>query len=1428
MEYLLDTFSGAAGTLLENHSGPVAWIRHGNTPDGSIQLTANNRIRIGSSSASNALYYVNVTPETADYTVEVDYIPVAQQNGRFGILARMSTSSTGAGYVAYHRTGYGYYLGTYTNGAFGIIVGPTGPTALTSGQTYNFKLRCTGTLIEFLVDDVVVLNTTSSTITSIGRAAVFFAGGSGFTDSNTIQMDNFSVFDDIIPSPDVEVRDSNNNVIADNGTAYNLGNIGTGSVQTVTFTVTNIGSLPLTVSSVTPGTGITVTESLDTSLGIDESDTFTVQITSSTEGTYNSSISIASDDLDSPFVINITANVVEGVPPAVPTGLATQAQDYQTTLTWNANTEPDFSSYRIYRSTNNVSFTLIKTVSGVATTSVIDSGLNAGTTYYYKIAGRDINNNESAQSSSVSVVPTGVPTPQNFIVTNSNNSLTLTWDSVPDSAEYRVWANGVRVYTGTSINPTISGLQNGIGYDLRLSAVSAGGTESPPAFALGFPTNGSSAPNAPSNCTSARHGGRMINIAWDRTGVVGETGIILERNSSTDSTWRVIANLQARHNQYQDNVATTDGTTYQYRVRAAGPGGASAPSSASAALAPNVYAAAFSAPTVSVTVNSAFQITVSYTNPTYTGGGALWWLELSENDGLAYYTTPWGRGPGTSGSSGTYIYPYMKPGTRCRVRVFIATGLGASEYGYSQAFEMPTRPGPLEPTNITYDQTNNSSAVISWTDTNSGLAQYEVEVAPIDPNGSVYSSVFTTPVTTSAGATSATITLTPERGYFVRVRALQGGQRSGYGPRGTPDGVTYTDYDSTIKSLDEPYLHIITPIYNPRATPLTFNIGPGQPDGDSFEEFSVITLQPGDTLRIHCNTDGSGNRIPYRHRGLMNIRGLPTKRIRIVGIPHPITGERPLFNFTNATSPAWTEVSGNMDANSHNRSAGQLSGFYISSYSTGSLGYMPGFFNIEGLEMTGCEMGEAFTYPNGTAGTYSRGSAPFRFRKGSHVIIQDCVVHGNGNGCFGTTLGNENSMQMDITLKNNHFYDNGTVGFDLDHHTYFEGLRIRYEGNYYGPLKPNTGSGLKDRSAGAIIRYNWLEDGGHQLDLCESQDGPGILAASPWYNNAWVYGNVFAQVEGRSNSLNREIINTHDDHNGPPIGGRSIYFRFYYNTIVVIDDRADYVHHASTENTWGCVEFRNNVMFSRQPASATTSSVRMVLGKNPAFGYTGRNWLSPGHGEAEVTNTGRIHGYSANTITTAGNAVGFVDQTGLNFRLLETSPLVGQATNDLPPDYPSVQYEIDEMPPSTVFGLVARSNMLDIGAFAAEVEVPPSLRDSITNLVVDSIDNGTTNSAGRLQLLTAGDVILVSIPFSNPAFGDSEDGTSTVNTFATTTATGTGIAAKFRFLDRNNAIVLEGTVSDPLGNGDMTITNPNIASGDRISLGSGTYTGPEV
>ncbi|QRK07426.1 glycoside hydrolase family 9 protein [Archangium violaceum] len=148
-------------------------------------------------------------------------------------------------------------------------------------------------------------------------------------------------------------------------------------------------------------TGLTTTAYADT--GLSASTTYYYKLTAvDTSGNESSASSQAS----------ATTSAPDSVPPAAPTSLsATAASSSQIQLTWAANAEADLKGYNLYRSTTS-GFTPSasnRIASGITAASYSDSGLNASTTYYYKLTAVDTSGNESSASSQASATTQQAP-----------------------------------------------------------------------------------------------------------------------------------------------------------------------------------------------------------------------------------------------------------------------------------------------------------------------------------------------------------------------------------------------------------------------------------------------------------------------------------------------------------------------------------------------------------------------------------------------------------------------------------------------------------------------------------------------------------------------------------------------------------------------------------------------------------------------------------------------------------------------------------------------------------------------------------------------------------------------------------------------------------------------------------------------------------
>jgi parallel beta-helix repeat protein len=93
-------------------------------------------------------------------------------------------------------------------------------------------------------------------------------------------------------------------------------------------------------------------------------------------------------------------NVTENLPPSTPVNLSVTTPDIggELILTWNSNSEKDLAGYFVYRSASQDGPYELLNVDPIGGTTYTDSGLDDGTTYFYKVSAVDLADNESPLS----------------------------------------------------------------------------------------------------------------------------------------------------------------------------------------------------------------------------------------------------------------------------------------------------------------------------------------------------------------------------------------------------------------------------------------------------------------------------------------------------------------------------------------------------------------------------------------------------------------------------------------------------------------------------------------------------------------------------------------------------------------------------------------------------------------------------------------------------------------------------------------------------------------------------------------------------------------------------------------------------------------------------------------------------------------------
>ncbi len=141
--------------------------------------------------------------------------------------------------------------------------------------------------------------------------------------------------------------------------------------------------------------------------------------------------------------------------PDAPTGLAVNTTSGMV-LTWSS--VANVSGYKIYRSVDNVTFTMIKEITPSSTLTYTDTTCGLDITYYYKITSFS-GTNESEQSSEVSdSIETANFIPGKPTASYGSTTFTISWTAVSGADSYRVYYSTTDTGTYTQIGGDITAI----------------------------------------------------------------------------------------------------------------------------------------------------------------------------------------------------------------------------------------------------------------------------------------------------------------------------------------------------------------------------------------------------------------------------------------------------------------------------------------------------------------------------------------------------------------------------------------------------------------------------------------------------------------------------------------------------------------------------------------------------------------------------------------------------------------------------------------------------------------------------------------------------------------------------------------------------------------------------------------------------------
>jgi hypothetical protein len=262
---------------------------------------------------------------------------------------------------------------------------------------------------------------------------------------------------------------------------------------------------------------------------------------------------------------------------------------------------------------------------------------------------------------------------------------------------------------------------------------------------------------------------------------------------------------------------------------------------------------------------------------------------------------------------------------------------------------------------------------------------------------------------------------------------------------------------------------------------------------------------------------------------------------------------------------------------------------------------------LAGLELRGAQPQHSFTDQNGKSHRFSSSAAALFIERGEHIVVRNCALTDSANGLFVASGDSEQTVSRDILAEGNHIYGNGIVGSYYQHNAYTEAIGMVYQQNRFGVLRFGAGgNALKDRSAGTVIRYNWIEGGAHLLDLVEPEESTKITSLDPGFRRTYVYGNVLL-----AGPLDGSVLVHYGGDNGNPTQYRKGTLYFFNNTVIVSGQERTRWNTSlfRLETSDETADVRNNIVFRQ----GTTHL--FLLDEGPGRLRLGVNWVSEGFGQ---------------------------------------------------------------------------------------------------------------------------------------------------------------------------------------------------------------------
>ncbi len=387
-----------------------------------------------------------------------------------------------------------------------------------------------------------------------------------------------------------------------------------------------------------------------------------------------------------------------------------------------------------------------------------------------------------------------------------------------------------------------------------------------------------------------------------------------------------------------------------------------------------------------------------------------------------------------------------------------------------------------------------------------------------------------------------------------------------------------------------------------------YHAGPGQ-ELESPYEVPWHAMQPGDTVFIHWRQK------PYHNKWVLVGHGTAEQPITVSGVAGP-NGQLPVIDGERATTPP------GLDFWSEQRAVIKIGGSNVPDVEH------PTHIIVENLDIRAAHPEYMFLGRGGLE-AYSEAASAIYVESGSNITVRNCIMRDCANGFFSAF------ESRDVLVEGCYIHTNGMEGTYYQHNAYSATRGMTYQFNQFGPLRKGCrGNALKDRSAGLIVRYNWIEGGNRQLDLVEGDDSMDIIN-DPRYGQTFVYGNVLIEHEGGGNN---QILHYGGDNGNEPDYRKGVLY-FLNNTVIShLSGRTTIARLSTNEET---AVMTGNVFYTTAPGSQLA-----ILDESGLVRMTG-NWIKKGWTSSHE------EGFEGRVIASGnieGESPGFVDFARHDFR----------------------------------------------------------------------------------------------------------------------------------------------------------------------------------